>query len=253
MYASQSNNMLRLKYYISKFIRIFGYEVRKHSSMSSSVKEPFYHFRKLLDKPHPVIFDIGAYVGDTIKQFKSSFPESYIHAFEPFDESFAILKNQYQKIEKLYLNNIALGDSPLSNAKMYITQNKGSSSLLQPIKDANQFWEGNPLLTEKEVKVDVTSIDSYCQKKNIKSIDILKIDVQGNEINVLKGAKHMLKERRIKLIFTEISIAHNYKEQSEIGEVIKLLRGNKYKIFNFFKMKHKEGRLIECDVLFYAE
>ena len=65
--------MLRLKYYISKFIRIFGYEVRRLSSMSSSVKEPFYHFRKLLDKPNPVIFDIGAYVGDTIKQFKSSF------------------------------------------------------------------------------------------------------------------------------------------------------------------------------------
>ena len=88
---------------------------------------------------------------------------------------------------------------------MYITRNKGSSSLLQPIKDANQFWEGNPLLTQKEVKVDITTIDSYCQKQNIKSIDILKMDVQGNEINVLKGAKQMLKEKRIKLIFTEIS------------------------------------------------
>ena len=135
---------------------------------------------------------------------------------------------------------------------MYITQNKGSSSLLQPIKDANQFWKGIHL-TQKEVEVDVTTIDSYCQKQNIKSIDILKIDVQGNEINVLKGAKQMLKEKRIKLIFTEISIAHNYKEQSEIEEIIKLLRENKYKIFNFFKMKHKKGRLIECDVLFYAE
>ena len=48
--------------------------------------------------------------------------------------------------------------------------------------------------------------------------------MQGNEINVLKGAKQMLKEKRIKLIFTEISIAHNYKEQSEIEEIIKLLR-----------------------------
>ena len=63
----------------------------------------------------------------------------------------------------------------------------------------------------------------------------------------------MLKEKRIKLIFTEISIAHNYREQSEIEDIIKLLRVNKYKIFNFFKMKHKEGRLIECDVLFCAE
>ena len=227
--------MIKLKYFISKLIRICGYEVRRHSSTSSSVKEPFYHFRKLLEQPQPVIFDIGAYVGDTIKQFKSSFPESYIHAFEPFDESFSILKNRFQKTENLLLNNIALGNSPLSDAKMYITRNKGSSSLLQPIKDANQFWEGNPLLTQKEVKVDITTIDSYCLKQNINSIDILKMDVQGNEINVLKGAKQMLKEKRIKLIFTEISIAHNYKEQSEIEEIIKLLRVNKYKIFNSLK------------------
>ena len=245
--------MIKLKFYISKFIRIFGYEVRRHSSTSSSVKEPFYHFKKLSEKPKPVIFDIGAYVGDTIKQFKTSFPESYIHAFEPFDESFSILKNRFQKTEKLFLNNIAVGESSVSDAKMYITQNKGSSSLLKPTKDANQFWEGNPLLLKEEVKVDVTTIDSYCQKQNIKSIDILKIDVQGSEINVLKGATQMLKEKRIKLIFTEISIAHNYREQSEIEDIIKLLRVNKYKIFNFFKMKHKKGKLIECDVLFYVE
>ena len=63
----------------------------------------------------------------------------------------------------------------------------------------------------------------------------------------------MLKDRRVKLIFTEISIAPNYKGQSEIDEIIKFLRENKYKIFNFFKMKHKQGKLIECDVLFYTE
>ena len=100
--------MIKLKTYISKIIGIFGYEVRRHSSTSSSVKEPFYHFRKLLEQPQPVIFDIGAYIGDTIKQFRSSFPESYIHAFEPFDESFSILKNRFQNREKLLLNNIAL-------------------------------------------------------------------------------------------------------------------------------------------------
>ena len=106
---------------------------------------------------------------------------------------------------------------------------------------------------QKEIKVKTTTIDSYCKKYNVESIDILKIDVQGNELKVLQGAKRMLKEKRVKLIFTEISIAPNYKEQSEIDEVIKLLRENEYKIFNFFKMKHKEGKLIECDILFYVE
>ena len=245
--------MFKIKKLISKLLGYFGYEIQRHSSVSSSVKEPFYHFRNLLDNPQPLIFDVGAYVGDTIEQFKLSFPESYIHAFEPFDESFSLLKNRFQKTDKIFLNNTAIGDRSLSNTKMYITQNKGSSSLLQPAKDANEHWEGNPLLTQKEIKVKTITIDSYCKKYNVESIDILKIDVQGNELKVLQGAKRMLKEKRVKLIFTEISIAPNYKEQSEIDEVIKLLRENEYKIFNFFKMKHKEGKLIECDILFYVE
>ena len=245
--------MYKIKKIISKLLGFFGYEIQRHSSASFSVKEPFYHFRNLIDNSQPLIFDVGAYVGDTIEQFKLSFPESYIHAFEPFDESFSFLKNRFQKTDKIFLNNKALGDCSLLNKKMYITQNKGSSSLLQPAKGANEFWEGNPLLTQEEVKVEITTIDSYCQQNNIESIDILKIDVQGNELKVLKGAKRMLKETRVKVIFTEISIAPNYEAQSEIDEVIKFLRENEYKIFNFFKMKHKEGKLIECDVLFYAE
>ena len=245
--------MLKIKKIVSKLLRFFGYEIQRDSSTSYSLKEPFYHFRNLLDNSQPVVFDVGAYIGDTIEQFKSSFPESYIHAFEPFDESFSVLKNRFQKTDKLFFNNVAVKNHSSLNANMYITQNKGSSSLLEPTKDANEFWEGNPLSTQKEVKVETTTIDNYCQKHNIETIDILKIDVQGSELKVLQGASLMLQKRRVKLIFTEISIAPNYKGQSEIDQVIKFLRENKYKIFNFFKMKHKQGKLIECDVLFYTE
>ncbi len=245
--------MSKIKKLISKLLKYFGYEIQRHSSGSFSVKEPFYHFRNLLNNSQPLIFDVGAFVGDTCEQFKLSFPESYIHAFEPFEESFLLLKNRFQKKDKIIVNNKALSDRSLAKTKMYITQNKGSSSLLQPAKGANGYWEGNPLLTQKEIKVKTITIDSYCQQQNIESIDILKIDVQGNELKVLQGAKRMLKEKRVKLIFTEISIAPNYKGQSEIDQVIKFLRENKYKIFNFFKMKHNQGKLIECDVLFQTE
>ena len=134
---------------------------------------------------------------------------------------------------------------------MYITKNKGSSSLLKPEQDANTFWENDPLSIETESKVETVTIDQYCQKNSIEEIDLLKIDVQGNEIKVLKGAERMLAKNKIKLIFTEISVAPNYEGQSDIDELIRLLKINKYKIFNFFKMKHRKGRLIECDILFY--
>ena len=125
--------------------------------------------------------------------------------------------------------------------------------IINPEKDANIYWENDPLSIETELKVEGITIDQYCLKNNIEQIDILKIDVQGNELKVLEGAKRMLTNNRIKLIFLEISIASNYEGQSEIDQVIRLLKIHKYRIFNFFKMKHQEGRLIECDALFYLD
>lgn len=245
--------MYKIKNYTSRLLRKFGYEVHRHSSLSKSVKEPFYHFRDIVKEIQPVIFDVGAYIGDTVEQFKSSFPESHIHAFEPFNESFVIMKNRFQETDAIFFNNLAIGDSVVEADSLYVTRNKGSSSLLKPMKSANKFWEGNPLLMQKKVEVKINTIDKYCEEKSINEIDILKIDVQGNEIKVLKGASRMLGDKKIKLIFTEISIAPSYKNQSEIDEIISLLRSYGYRIFNFFKMKHLKGKLIECDVLFYSE
>ncbi len=66
--------MFKIKKLISKLLGYFGYEIQRHSSVSISVKEPFYHFRNILDNSQPLIFDVGAYVGDTIEQFKLSLP-----------------------------------------------------------------------------------------------------------------------------------------------------------------------------------
>ena len=87
-----------IKNFISALIKKFGYKIQRSSSESQSVKEPFYHFRDLIKVTEPVIFDVGAYTGKTVEQFKSSFPKSWIHAFEPFDESFAIMKIGFKKL-----------------------------------------------------------------------------------------------------------------------------------------------------------
>ena len=67
----------------------------------------------LIKEPQPVIFDIGAYKGETVRHFKFSFPESSIHVFEPINESFSIMKNKFQKTDGMFFNNIAIGDSVL--------------------------------------------------------------------------------------------------------------------------------------------
>ena len=51
--------MHKLKNYVSRLLRKFGFEIRRLPSVSQSVKEPFYHFRDLIKETQPVIFDVG--------------------------------------------------------------------------------------------------------------------------------------------------------------------------------------------------
>ena len=48
-------------------------------------------------------------------------------------------------------------------------------------------------------------MDNFCLEKKINNIDVLKIDTEGNELNVLKGAENLLKQNKINIIYTEIS------------------------------------------------
>lgn len=58
--------------------------------------------------------------------------------------------------------------------------------------------------------VKVSTIDRYCADKKIERIDLLKSDTQGFELEVLKGARHMLVERRVGAIYVEITFAQLY-------------------------------------------
>ena len=68
--------------------------------------------------------------------------------------------------------------------------------IFQPLKKIKDF---------SEINVQTQTLDSFCLDKKIENIDVLKIDTEGNELNVLKGAKRLLSENKINLIYTEIS------------------------------------------------
>ena len=79
--------------------------------------------------------------------------------------------------------------------------------ILQPFKKIKGF---------SEIDVQTQTLDNFCLSQKIENIDVLKIDTEGNEANVLKGAKKLLLENRIKLIYVEIVDAKkNFKEKEK--------------------------------------
>jgi FkbM family methyltransferase len=145
-----------------------------------------------------VLFDVGANHGQSIKRFRRRFNGAKIHAFEPSPINFAKLQMSTQDDPLLRLNNFALG---AKSAALEFQQNTHSdmSSFLSPGKE---HWGGINNVTT----VQVETLHNYCQRNSISKIDLLKIDTQGYDLEVLRGAKQMLSEHRIRSLLIEITL-----------------------------------------------
>ena len=142
----------------------------------------------------PVVFDIGAQGGHYLAEVISATNgKGRIYAFEPCLRDFEPLVKEFGK--RATLINKALGDYDGVGKLYYPEKVRGVSSL----------YPGTQKLVKSE-DVTVQTIDSFCLEQNIKQITFLKLDVEGNGLACLKGAKTMLPN--IKSIQFEMSVSN---------------------------------------------
>lgn len=139
-----------------------------------------------------IVFDVGANVGEWSETVLKINQEVDLHSFEPSQKTFQRLKEKINQ-KNVVLNNIGLG-SKKEKKIFYIYSDESTANSLYK-RDLNSS------LRNEDVLID--TLDNYCLEKNIKQIDFLKIDVEGNEFDVLKGAQNMLKENKIKIVQLE--------------------------------------------------
>jgi len=195
------------------------------------------------------IFDVGSNAGESIDRYLKTFPKAEIHAFEPLPESFRVLEQKYRGEKNIFLNNVALSDAPSEKKTMFLTAAKDSSSLHEVRPDASEHWQNSALDAAGSVDVRVETLDNYCRSKNIDGMDILKIDVQGHEMGVLKGAHGLFGDKKIKLVFVEVLFISTYIEQSTASEVMDFFNHNGFYLADFFAMKNKT-RVLQSDFIF---
>ena len=186
-----------------------------------------------------IIVDAGAHIGEYSSLFYKNFPSiKKIYSFEPQKSIFLILKNNFKKIDKIQCIQKALGEKKeikLFNegyhkrSSTFLTTNK--KSFFYKIKSFILFGKITDL-TQKINKVEVTTIDNYFKKKT--NIDILKIDVEGYELNVLRGALNTIRENRIKVILIEIT-THNLFKKYSSKKIENFLKKNSYNLFSRHK------------------
>jgi len=231
---------VRIKDAIKRLVYYAGYEVRRAGGLGW---DPFRDMRRLATHPHrPVIFDVGANVGQSIDLFRRHFDHPIIHAFEPSPSTFRELQRQTVDIPDLHLNNCALGSR--SEIKLFAENTYSElSSLLEPTADRG--WE-----VEKRYQVEVQTLDEYCAKRSVTHIDMLKLDTQGFDLEVIKGGSELLALQRIQLLFIEIIFSDMYEGLPRPDEIYSFLTEQGFSLVSFYTFYHEHGRADWADALF---
>ena len=155
--------------------------------------------------------------------------------FEPFPESFEIInKIEDSRLKKF---NLGVGENKSSmtfNVSEWETSNTFSEVDVNTFKNKLKkvIYRTDPYITKLEVQVD--SLDNICLKLE-KTFDVLKIDVEGFELNVLKGANLLLSSNLIRYIVIEIQKEGSYLDYSPL-EIEKYLDNKGFKLEKTFKI-----------------
>ena len=195
---------------------------------SNEVESDIIEYLKKKDK---IVFDVGCFRGtfteNFIKNEQKLGIKSNFFLFDPNPNIKSYIKQLLQN-EKVKYFNFAF-DNSNTNKKFYLNNwfEPSGSSLNTMVRDDKKWTTSRKLIMQilwpfkrikgfSEIDVKTQTLDNFCLSQKIENIDVLKIDTEGNDLNVLKGAKKLLSENKIKVIYTEISDTKiNFKEKEK--------------------------------------
>ena len=156
-----------------------------------------------------VAFDVGANVGDYSLMLRRHAPEASIYAFEPSAKTCEQLTRNVAQAGRVRAFNLGLSDEEKTVELYSYTVEGGEASLISSIDKRLPPQVLNVEVSASEA-VRVQTLDRFCEEQNVERIDFLKLDVEGHELAVLRGARRMLSEGRVSMIQFEFGPANIY-------------------------------------------
>jgi len=211
------------------------YQMFKHKPQSQyeiEKAEQIFYIQYL--QPGMVAFDVGANIGEISLLFSRFVgPQGQVHSFECSPNTFKKLNEiiAISNRKNIRQNCICLSDV-IGTAEMHIFDDEHATWNSMANRPLQQYGINiKPICTEK---VPTTTIDAYCESHNIQQIGLLKIDVEGAEYQVLKGASRMMREHRIRCVIFEFGQT-TFDMGNDPSKLTQLITSKGYKIRNVVK------------------
>ena len=195
---SGNRTMQRL---IEKQVRVLNHALGVGAGGEFAESGEYVLFDLLYERCQPpfCIFDVGANKGQFLAYALGRMKvETYsIHCFEPSLETFRMLQASCTADTRIHLNNLGLGGEK-SESLLY-SNAKGAEGASLTKRDLGHFG----ISFDHSETVHIETLDNYCRDKGVERISILKLDVEGHELDALKGSTEMIARKAIDMILFE--------------------------------------------------
>ena len=241
-----------MKRILNRFLKPFNAEIHgigyiRKLQKSNGSRDAMETQSNIFSGKADVIFDVGANRGTVTKQYLQMFPRATIHAFEPSEEFVEAFNKANPDRKHIHLNHLALAQEE-GVADFHMNAHSDTSSLLETISIGAS--SDRSCATIEIRKVQTLPLDKYCSSRGINYIDILKLDTQGAELSILKGAEEMLKEQKIGLIYTEAYFKPQYKDQPMLYDIANYLMQFGYYLEGIYDPYFNDKLMLWCDAIF---
>ena len=188
----------------------------------------------LLDEPI-VIADVGCRWGfaDTWEQLGG---RCRAVGFEPDEDECERLRKRYQDRPGVEIVGHALGRE-VGTATLHVTREPARSSLYRPLDDVvDRHPRLEPQRLAHSEQIDLDTIDDWCVQSGTDHIDVIKLDTQGSELDVLRGAARTLD--RIIAVQTEVEFNRMYEGQPLFEDIDRFLREHDFVLWHLDNLSH---------------
>ena len=191
-----------------------------------------------------VIYDIGANVGTWTLLANAVMPHATIHAFEPLSDHCNRFASNTRAVSNVTLHRVALGAEEKA-ARLHVMDFSDASSVL-PLAEIGQSTFGTREIDQRTVQV--RALDRYRREHQLPFPDLMKLDVQGYEAEVLRGAVECV--AKATAIITEVSFAAFYRDQPLFADIVRMLDDHGFRLHALSAHTPLGQPLCQTDALF---
>ena len=170
------------------------------------------------------IFDVGANVGQSALDFSRTFPEATIWSFEPFEAPFReLVRATVGKRVRCF--KLALGSEP--GTASVVPDPQSTDSTIVAAADAEP--------DDRVEAVEVTTLDHFTEEHAVDHVDLLKVDTEGFDLEVLKGAERCLRSHAVSFVEVEAGMNPENRKHVPFELVKSFLEEHGYVLFAVYE------------------